>query len=245
MLRNFLFDFLKKEFFNKYSIKEGVQDSIAKLINYLFVVLGILISLNHLGIDMTALAALSAVLMVGIGFGLQNITSNFICGLIMLFERPIQVGDYVDVAGVFGKVSTINARSTTVASNDNVSIIVPNSRFISENLINWTHKDPRIRIHVKVSVSYGSDVDLVRETLLDVGRSHPKTLKAPEPIALFYEFGNSSLNFDLLVWIEKPFEQFIIKSDLNYAIVHAFRKKNIEIPYPQSDLHIRSSIPLK
>ncbi|MFC1551992.1 mechanosensitive ion channel family protein [Candidatus Latescibacterota bacterium] len=194
---------------------------------------------------MTALAALSAVLMVGIGFGLQNITSNFISGLIMLFERPIQVGDYVDVAGVFGKVNTINARATTVTSVDNVSIIVPNSQFISESLVNWSYKDPRIRFHVKVGVSYGSDVDLVRDTLLEVGNSHPKVLKDPEPLAIFYEFGDSSLNFDLLVWTDKPLKQFIIKSDLNYAIVHAFREKGIEIPYPQRDLHVRSSISLK
>ena len=240
-----LIRFLKRRIFKKYNIKEGIQDSIAKLLYYIFVILGIFIALNHLGIDMTALAALGAVLMVGIGFGLQNITSNFISGLIMLFERPIQVGDFVDVAGVFGKVNTINARSTTVTSIDNVSIIVPNSQFITESLVNWSYKDPRIRLHVRVGVSYRSDVDLVRETLLEVGRSHPEVLKEPEPLALFYEFGESSLNFDLLIWTEKPLHQFIIKSDLNYAIVHAFRDKHIQIPYPQLDLHVKSSIPLK
>ncbi|MFC1541403.1 mechanosensitive ion channel family protein [Candidatus Latescibacterota bacterium] len=239
-----LIRFLRMKIFARYHITEGIQESISRLIHYVFIIIGALITLDYLGINMTTLAALSAVLMVGIGLGLQNITSNFISGLILIFERPIQVGDFVDVAGVFGKVNTINTRATTVTSIDNVSIIVPNSKFISESLVNWSYKDPRIRFHVKIGVSYGSDVDLVRDTLLDVGKSHPEVLKDPEPIALFYEFGESSLDFDLLVWIKKPLRQFIIKSDLNYAIVHAFREKGIEIPFPQRDLHIRSSIPL-
>ena len=121
---------------------------------------------------MTTLAALGAVLMVGIGFGLQNIANNFISGLILLFERPIQAGDFVEIAGVLGKVIAIKARSTTINSIDNISIIVPNSQFVSESLTNWSYKDPRTRLHVRVGVSYGSDVELVRETLMDVGKAH-------------------------------------------------------------------------
>ena len=231
--------FLKKKVFSAYKIKEGLQESISRLIYYIFIIF------DHLGINMTTLAALGAVLMVGIGFGLQNITSNFISGLILLFERPIQVGDFIEVTDIFGKVTAINARSTTVNTIDNVTMIVPNSQFVSEILINWSYKDPRIRLHIRVGVSYGSDVELVRETLLEVGKSHPDVLENPEPVVLFYEFGESSLNFDLIVWTDKTLRQFYIRSDLNFATVQAFRKKGIEIPFPQRDLHIKSAIPVK
>ena len=236
--------FVRRRIFVHYNIKEGVQESISRIIHYVFIILGVIIAFDHLGIDMTTLAALGAVLMVGIGFGLQNITSNFISGLIIMFERPIQVGDFVEVKGVLGMVTAIKARSTTVNTIDNISIIVPNSQFISESLTNWSYKDPRTRLHIQVGVSYGSDVELVRGTLLEVGSTQSDVLKDPEPRVLFREFGESSLNFDLLVWTEKPLNQYIIRSDLNFAIVKAFRRKGIEIPFPQQDLHVRSSIPI-
>ena len=236
--------FARRRIFIRYKIKEGVQESISRIIHYVFIILGVIIALDHLGINMTTLAALGAVLMVGIGFGMQNITSNFISGFIILFERPIQAGDFVEVTGVLGRVTAIKARSTTINTMDNISIIVPNSQFISESLTNWSYKDPRTRLHVHVGVSYGSDVELVRETLLEVGSTQPDVLKDPEPRVLFREFGESSLNFDLLVWTDKPLNQFIIRSDLNFAIVEAFRRKGVEIPFPQRDLHVRSSIPI-
>ena len=189
---------------------------------------------------MTALAAVSAVLMVGIGFGLQNITNNFISGPILLFERPVQVGDYVEVSGVQGCVRSIRARSTMVETLDSVSIIVPNSNFIGQNVTNWSYKDAKVRIHISVGVSYSSDVDLVGETLLRVGKSHPEVLQNPEPRIQFLEFGDSSLNFDLLVWIDDPSRQYFVRSDLNFAIVNAFREEGITIPFPQRDLHLRS-----
>ncbi|MFC1608308.1 mechanosensitive ion channel family protein [Candidatus Latescibacterota bacterium] len=236
---------LERRVFKHYNIKEGIQDSIFRIINYIFIVLGIIIALDHLGINMTTLAAFGAVLMVGIGFGLQNITSNFISGLILLFERPIQVGDFVEVSGVLGKVSGIKARSTTINTVDNISIIVPNSQFVSESLTNWSYKDIRTRLHVRVGVSYGSDVELVRDVLLKVGEEHQDVLKTPAPKVLFYEFGDSSLNFDLLIWTDKPLNQLFLKSDINFAIVKAFREEDIKIPYPQRDLHVISSIPIK
>ncbi len=189
---------------------------------------------------MTALAAVSAVLMVGIGFGLQNITNNFISGLILLFERPVQVGDYVEVSGVQGCVRSIRARSTMVETLDSVSIIVPNSNFIGQNVTNWSYKDAKVRIHISVGVSYSSDMDLVGESLLWVGKSHPEVLQNPEPRIQFLEFGDSSLNFDLLVWIDDPSRQYFVRSDLNFAIVNAFREEGITIPFPQRDLHLRS-----
>ena len=196
--------------------------------------------MEQAGIDLTALAAVSAVLMVGIGFGLQNITSNFISGLFLLFERPVQVGDYVEVSGVQGCVRSIRARSTMVETLDSVSIIVPNSNFIAQNVTNWSYQDAKVRIHISVGVSYSSDVDLVGETLLRVGKSHPEVLQNPDPSVQFLEFGDSSLNFDLLVWIDAPSRQYFVRSDLNFAIVNAFREEGITIPFPQRDLHLRS-----
>ena len=121
---------------------------------------------------------------------------------------------------------------------------MPNSQFVSESLTNWSYKDIRTRLHVRVGVSYGSDVELVRETLLKVGKAHPNVLKNPEPKVLFYEFGDSSLNFGLLIWTDKPLTQLFLRSDINFAIVKAFREKGIQIPFPQRDLHVRSSIPI-
>ena len=162
-------------------------------------------------------------------------------GLILLFERPIQVGDFVEVNGLLGTVRAINARSTTIDSLDNVSIIVPNSQFVQEAVTNWSHRDTKTRIHVVVGASYGADVDLVRETLLEVGRTHPQVLSVPPPAVQFVELADSTLNFHLLVWIQDPTRQFFVRSDLNFAVVKAFRQKNIEIAFPQRDLHIRSS----
>ena len=234
--------FLRKNVFARTQISQGAQASITRVLHYLIMILGGLVAIEHIGIDLTALAALSAVLMVGIGFGLQNITSNFISGLILLFERPIQVGDFVEVQGTLGRVKAINARSTTIDTQDNVSIIVPNSSFIAESVTNWSYRDVKTRIHVPVGVAYGSDVELVEKTLLEVGAAHAEVLSDPLPKVQFLEFGDSSLNFDLLVWIQEPTRQFFIRSDLNFAIDRAFREHNIQIPFPQRDLHIRSAV---
>lgn len=236
--------FLRRNFYDRAHISLGVQESISRVLHYLFLVLGVTIALQHLGIDLTALAALSAVLMVGIGFGLQNIANNFISGLILLFERPIQVGDFVEVKGALGTVRGIRARSTIVETQDHVSIIVPNSQFVSESVTNWSHNDARTRIHVRIQVAFGEDPERVRDILLEAARTHAEALDQPEPRVQFYEVGDFSFNFDLLVWIADPTRQFFVRSDLNFAIVGAFRNHNIQIPYPQRDLHLRSAVPL-
>ena len=207
--------------------------------------LGAFIAIQQIGVDLTTLAAISAVLMVGIGLGLQNITSNFISALILLFERPVQVGDFVEVGGVQGRIRVIKTRSSVVETLDNVSIIVPNLNFITQNVTNWSYRDSKVRIHISVGVSYGSDVDLVAETLLQVGRAHQEVLLNPEPTIQFLDFSNSSLNFDLLVWINDAARQYFVRSDLNFAIVKAFREQGITIPFPQRDLHIQSAVPME
>ena len=235
---------LRRSVFEQIGLNKGSQSAICRILHIIIMCIGTFIAIEYTGINLTALAAVGAVLLVGIGLGLQNITHNFISGLIMLFERPVQEGDFVEVGGVQGRVRAINARSTTVETLDNVSIIVPNSKFLSDNVTNWSFQDSKVRIHVSVGVSYGSDVELVAETLLEVGRAHPEVLSNPEPQIQFLTFGDSSLNFDLLVWIEDPTRQYIVTSDLNFAIVQAFRERNITIPFPQRDLHVRSAVPM-
>jgi len=232
---------LRRTLFRHAAVDVGLQETLTRVVRYLVLLVGGFASLDLLGIDLTAFATLGAVLMVGIGFGLQNVASNFISGLILLFERPIQVDDFVDVAGTLGTVRAVNARSTLIETQDNVSILVPNSRFVSEVVTNWSYRDPRTRIHVPVGVSYGADVEKVRDTLLAVAAANTELLAEPGPQVQFLGFGDSSLNFDLLVWIKDPRRQHFIRSDLNFSIVAAFRREDIEIPFPQRDIHIRSA----
>ena len=236
---------LRRNLFRRMRLNEGTQATICRILHYVIMLVGLFMAVNQIGISLTTLAAISAVLMVGIGLGLQNITSNFISTLIILFERPVQVGDFVEVSGVQGRIRRVKTRSSVVETLDNVSIIVPNSNFISENVTNWSYRDSKVRIHVYVGVSYGADVGLVEETLLRVGRAHQEVLLNPEPTVQFLEFGDSSLNFDLLVWVNDASRQYIIRSDLNFAVVKAFREQGITIPFPQRDLHIQSAIPLE
>lgn len=232
---------LKARIFAASRITPGAQASMARVVHYAFLLVGAFIAVEHLGIDLTALAALGAVLMVGIGFGLQNVTSNFISGLILLFERPIQVGDFVEVGGVLGTVAAINARSTTVETPDNVAIIVPNSNFIQENVTNWSYKDTRTRIHIPVGVVHSTDTRVVESTLLEAARSHAEILKDPEPAVQFREIGDSALTFRLLAWVADPRRQFAIRSDLYFAVAEAFRANGIELAYPQRDLHLHGA----
>lgn len=236
---------LRVNIFRRMHLNEGTQVTICRILHYIIMIVGIFIAINQVGISLTTLAAISAVLMVGIGLGLQNITSNFISTLIILFERPIQVGDFVEVSGVQGRIRRIKTRSSVVETLDNVSIIVPNSNFIAESVKNWSYRDSKVRIRVHVGVSYGSDVDLVSETLLRVVRTHQEVLLNPEPTVQFLAFGDSSLDFVLLVWINDASRQYIITSDLNFAVVKAFREQGITIPFPQRDLHIQSAIPFE
>ncbi len=231
--------FLKRRVLARAHISVGVQESIARVLHYCIMVVGVLVVMQQAGINMTALTALGAVFMVGIGFGLQNLANNMVSGVILLFERPVQVGDFVEVKGALGTVREIRARSTTVETQDNISIIVPNSYFVSESVTNWSHRDPQTRIHVHVHVSFDSDVETVRDALLQVASEHPEVLETPAPRVQFREFGDWSLKFDLLPWIADPTRQFFVRSDLNFAIVRAFRQRGIQIPVPQRDVFLR------
>jgi small-conductance mechanosensitive channel len=219
----------------------GTGKAIGTISKYIILTLGLLIVFQSLGINMNTMNVLFGALGVGIGFGLQNIVNNFISGLIILFERPIKVGDRIEVGGINGDVIDISARATTVNTNDNITIIVPNSEFISSQVINWSHSDRNVRFKIPVGVSYKEDPEKVRSILMEVADKHPGVLRKPEILVLFDEYGESSLNFYLVVWttdyINRPGN---LKSELYYEVFKRFKEEGIEIPYPQRDLHLKS-----
>jgi len=225
-------------------IEQGLQYTIRRITEYALITVGIIIAFQFVGVNLSGIAVLFGFLSVGIGFGLQNVTSNFVAGLILLFERPVKVGDRITVGDIEGDVSEINIRSTTIRSLNNISIIVPNSEFISTKVINWSHVDPKVRIDINVGVSYGSDIDAVLRSLMEVAAEEKEVLNNPEPDVLFMSFGDSSWDMRLRVWIQDPKRHLQVSSAINCAIVRTFRKNNIEIPFPQRDLHVRSAVPL-
>ncbi|CAN5663622.1 mechanosensitive ion channel [soil metagenome] len=218
-------------------VEEGVQYALNRLLHYAVLLIGAFLALDNLGISITALAGLGAILAIGIGFGLQNIAQNFVSGLILLLERPVKKGDFVEVGSTRGVVRSIQARATIVTTLDNIDIIVPNGEFITESVINQTFGSRILRIRIEVGVAYGSDTELVRRTLEAVAREHPVVLDDPPPLVHFADFGDSSLDFVLLAWIADPIRQARIASDLRFGIDAAFRAANIEIPFPQRDLN--------
>ena len=233
--------FLVGKILKRYHVDEGVADAIGTIFRYLFVVIGLAITVESVGIDLSSLQIVAGALGVGIGFGLQNITNNFISGMIILFERPIKVGDRIEVGNLEGNVVDISARATTVVTNDNVSVIVPNSDFITKQVINWSHNDRLARFRFQVGVSYKEDPALVKKALLEVAADNSGVLKHPEPDVLFDSFGDSSLNFMLRVWTKEYIDRpRVLKSQLYFAIFKKFASYGIEIPYPQRDLHIRT-----
>jgi small-conductance mechanosensitive channel len=235
---------LQSQIYQKFEIDVGLQHTISTVVKYVIIGTGIFVALENIGFDLSVITALAAVLMVGIGFGLQNIANNFISGLIILFERPIKVGDFVAIGDILGEVKSISARSTKVTTLDNISVIVPNADFLSNSVTNWSHSELKTRIHINVGVAYGSDTELVRKIMIEIAEKHAKVLKKPAPDVWFREFGDSSLNFSLLIWTTEPHLHDVIRSDLNFAIDKAFREQGVEIPFPQRDLHLRTSIPI-
>lgn len=230
-----------KAILSRYTGNEATIQTITTIGRYIVLVIGSMVIVQTAGIDLSALSILAGALGVGIGFGLQNITNNFISGIIILFEQPIKLGDRIEVGDIKGDVTKISARSTTVITNDNISVIVPNSDFISSTVINWSHNDRNISFRFPVGVSYKENPEIVKKLLLEVAGENTGVLTKPAPDVLFDEFGDSSLNFFLRVWttdyIDKP---DLLKSQLYYATFAKFKENNIEIPFPQRDLNLRS-----
>jgi small-conductance mechanosensitive channel len=226
---------------SKVNIEEGRKYVLKRIIEYILIAIGAVIAFQSVGINLSGLAVIFGLLSVGIGFGLQNVASNFISGIILLLERPIQIGDRITVGDTQGDVEEINIRSTTIRSLDNISIIVPNTEFIEGRVTNWSHGDLKIRMNIDVGVSYSSNLDIVLTALNEVADEHPKVLKSPKPEVLLLEFADSSWNMQLRAWIADPKDYHPMLSAINCAIVHKFREQDIQIPFPQRDLHVRSS----
>jgi len=222
-------------------LSSGSQAAIATLSRYTLTALGSIVLLQVWGLDLSSLTLLVSALSFGIGFGLQNIARDFGSGLILLFERPIQVGDFLEVGEFVGTVNQIGARSTHIKTLDQISVIVPNSYFLENQVINWSHENPLSRISIPVGVSYNADPNAVRAVLLEAGKAQSRVVKMPPPQVFFKGFGDSALDFELLVWIMEPNRNPTIKSDLYFTIFALLAQKGIEIPFPQRDLHIRSS----
>ena len=237
----------KRFLFNRFLAKSGLdrslQYAIAQIVSNIVLIIGIFIVLDNAGIHLGALTVFAGAVGVGVGFGLQNIASNFISGLVILAERPITVGDRVEVAGIAGQVQHIRARSTVIVTNDNITMIVPNTKFIDSPVTNWTYGDPRVRFRLPVGVAYGSDVNKVREALLAAASENANTLKDPAPSVFLEKFGENSIDFELVVWSsEMSYRPRRYRSDLNFAMEQKLRETGIEIAFPQRDLHIRSGV---
>ncbi len=218
----------------------GTREVVTAFIRYLLTFLGLIIVLQTAGVNLSSLTIFAGVIGIGVGFGLQNLASNFISGLTILLEQPIRVGDFIQVGDLLGTVENISIRSTNVRTQDGVFVIVPNMKFVENHVINWSHTDPRCRIHIPVGVEYGSDTLAVSEALLSCARHEPRVLSNPSPKVWFRDFGESDLKFELLVWIDQPAESEPIKSALNFLIDQEFRDRGIQIPFPQQELSIHN-----
>jgi small-conductance mechanosensitive channel len=237
----------KSFLFNRFLVNSGLdrslQYAISQIVSNIVLVVGVFIVLDNAGIHLGTLTVFAGAVGVGIGFGLQNIASNFISGLVILAERPITIGDRVEVAGVAGQVQQIRARSTVILTNDNITMIVPNTKFIDSPVTNWTYGDPRVRFRIPIGVAYGSDLDKVRDALLEVARENSHVLHDPQPTVFLDNFGESSINLDLVVWSkEMSYRPRRFRSELNFAIARKLREAGVEIPGPQRDLHFRDGV---
>jgi potassium efflux system protein len=221
-------------------IDPGLRYTIARLVKYVVVIVGILVSLQQaFAINLTSIAVIFTALSVGIGFGLQYLAADIASGFILLFERPIRVGDRITIGDDEGDVHSINLRTTTVFTNNGVAIIVPNSKMVSQRVVNWSYGDPRARIPILVSVADDSEVDVVTSTLLDAARDVENVLEVPQPKVQFLGFSNGSLDFRLLVWTNQPRRHIQIRSDVNYHIASLFHSRGIRTPTPKQELFVR------
>ena len=231
---------LKIAVLQRVGMDRGIQFAITALSRYTIVVVGLVIAFGQIGINWSKVQWLVAAMTVGLGFGLQEIFANFVSGLIILFERPMRVGDIVTAGDITGKISQIQIRATTIQTWDNKELVVPNKEFVTGRLMNWTLTDPELRISFPIGVAYGSDTAKVERTLYQVARQHPDVLKDPEPTVTFMNFGASSLDFDLRLSIPNLDVLMKVRHEVNLGIDRAFREANIEIPFPQQDLHVRT-----
>ncbi|MEX0327059.1 MAG: mechanosensitive ion channel family protein [Puniceicoccaceae bacterium] len=242
ILQRLLKRLLTKRFFPRFNMHPGLANAYSTLIGYIFLIVSLMLILPITldGFNWATLSVILGAVSFGVGFGLRNIADNFVSGLIILLERPIKVGDRVSIDETNGTITSIRARSTTIRTNDNIEVIVPNSRFISAAVINWSHSDNQVRFRLPVGVHYNSDVNQVKEVLEKAADSHPGVMKNPPPSAKFIAFGDSSLDFEIWVWtVEWTLQPTSFKSELYYIIWDHLKEAGIEIPYPQRDLYLK------
>ena len=240
LLSGFIRFVLQEDVFPRVVMRRGVSNAVSTTVHYAILIFGLLLALAAAGVDLSRVTLLAGAFGVGIGFGLQNIVNNFVSGLILLFERPIQVGDTIEAAGLLGDVKRIGPRSSTVRTFDGAEVIVPNGMLISDQVTNWTLSDRRRRVIVGVGVAYGTDPEQVLEILREVAQENETVQDDPAPLTVFQGFGDSSLAFELRCWIPRYEEGFTMRSQLWVAINRKLREAGIEIPFPQRDLHLRS-----
>ena len=226
---------------------EGAAQAFASLTFYLLLLFVFFAALRSVNIPLTAFAVVGGALAIGVGFGSQNVVSNFISGLILLAERPLKLGDLVEVDGTYGIIEQIGLRSTRVRSGDNVHIIVPNSAFLENKVINWTHNDPNVRVWISVGVAYGSPTREVERLIRQALAEHPGVLKSPEPVVLFKDFGDNALVFDAAFWIRmrRILDRLHLESDIRFRIDDLFNEAGIVIAFPQRDVHLDSLRPVE
>lgn len=232
-------------YFKRQHVDAGRQYAFKQFIKYIVYTIAVLMALEAIGIQLSVIWGGAAALMVGIGLGLQQTFNDLISGLILLIEGSVEVGDIIKVDGLVGKVESINMRTSKIMTRDNVSILVPNSKLVGENAVNWSHAPTPSRFQVRVGVAYSSDVDLVTSLLLKAVNEHPKVLDTPAPGVQFIDFGSSSLDFDLHFYSHEYMGIEWIKSDVRYKITRLFREHKVEIPFPQQDLWLRNGEVLK
>jgi len=231
-----------KRLTRKLDADQGTLYSVSVIAQYVVGIIAFVVIIQAAGIDLSTLTVIFGALGIGIGFGLQSIINNFVSGIVILIERPVKVGDRVEIGDLEGDITEIALRATTVMTNEGIAVIVPNSHLVSQQVVNRSLQDRRIRFKLPVGVDYSSDPEQVKEVLLQVAANHPGVMQHPEPRVIFESFGDSSLNFFLWVWthdyINRP---YIFRSEMNFAIHAAFKEAGIKIPFPQRDLHLRSS----
>ncbi|MDC3081900.1 mechanosensitive ion channel, partial [Paracoccaceae bacterium] len=215
----------------KTKMDKGSQNAIVSGVGYIGYTLAAVIALSSIGFNLSSIAIVAGALSVGIGFGLQTIVSNFVSGIILLVERPIKEGDWIEASGFSGTVKKISVRSTQIETFDRAMVVVPNSELIAGSVLNWTHSNETGRVRVSVGVSYDTDPKRVERLLLKVGKSHEMALESPEPFVRFQRFGDSSLDFDLIIYVKDKNYMFQVRSELHYSIFELFKKEGIEIPF--------------
>jgi small-conductance mechanosensitive channel len=230
---------LEEDVYPRVPLPRGVPSTVTMLVRYGVITLGFLLALSIAGIPLDRLAFVLGAFSVGIGFGLQTVVNNFVSGLILMFERPIQVGDAVEVSGLVGRVKRIGVRASTVETFDGAEVIVPNGTLVSGQLINWTLSTRSRRIEVQVGVAYGTDPEKVLSLLREAVRGLPGVLAQPEPTAIFRAFGSSSLDFSLYFWTADFEGWTVLRSDATVRVNRALAEAGIEIPFPQQDVRIR------